>query len=48
MADVKRPNLDYLSPKPPGGPKTRVLVVLLFGVAAAVLIGLLLNRFLGC
>jgi hypothetical protein len=36
MADVKRPNLEYPSPKPPGGPRTRVLVMLVFGVAAAV------------
>jgi hypothetical protein len=47
MAHVKRPNLDYLSPKPPGGPKTRVLAMWVFGVAAAVLTGLLLNGLLG-
>jgi hypothetical protein len=47
MTRVKRPNLDYLSPKPTGRPKTRVLVILLFGVAAAVLIGLFFNWLLG-
>jgi len=47
IAHVKRPNLEYLSPKPPGGPKTRVLVMLVFGVATAVLIGLLLSWLLG-
>ena len=44
---MKHPHLEYLSPKSPGGPKTRVLVILVMGVAAAVLIGLLLHRWLG-
>ena len=44
---MKQPHLEYLSPKSPGGPKTRVLVLLAFGLTAAVLIGLLLNWWLG-
>ena len=47
MPQVKRPNLEFPSPEPPGGPKTRVLVMLVFGVAAAVLIGLFLHWLLG-